>query len=65
LRTKRPETARHCIRALPQLLNQKAVTCALIGASRVEQLLANLKTLENPDFSTDELNQIDSILNDG
>ncbi len=45
------------------VLRQKAVTCALIGASRVEQLQENLHTLKQLDFTDDELQQIETILN--
>lgn len=48
--------------ALAWVLKQKGVTSALIGASRVEQLLENLKTLENLDFTAEELEKIDSIV---
>ncbi len=37
-------------------------TSTLIGVSRIEQLYENLKTLENLDFSEEELKLIDSIL---
>ena len=50
--------------ALAWVLRLNAVTSALIGASRVEQLLENLKTLEKLDFSVEELARIDTILND-
>ena len=50
--------------ALAWVLRLNAVTSALIGASRVEQLLENLKTLEKLDFSAEELARIDTILND-
>ncbi|MHC4552154.1 MAG: L-glyceraldehyde 3-phosphate reductase [Planctomycetota bacterium] len=51
--------------ALAWVLHQKAVTSALIGASRVEQLQENLHVLKNLDFSEDELTHIDTILNEG
>ncbi|MHC4987031.1 MAG: L-glyceraldehyde 3-phosphate reductase [Planctomycetota bacterium] len=44
------------------VLRQKAVTSALVGTSRVEQLHDNLKTLEKLDFTPDELAEIDTIL---
>jgi L-glyceraldehyde 3-phosphate reductase len=49
--------------SLAWVLNQRGVTSALIGASRVEQLIDNLKTLEKLDFTPDELSKIDTILN--
>ena len=49
--------------SLAWVLKQRGVTSALIGASRVEQLLDNLKTLKNLNFHPDELSQIDAILN--
>ncbi len=49
--------------AVAWVLRQKAVTSALVGASRVEQLHDNLKTLEKLDFTSDELSEIDTILN--
>lgn len=51
--------------ALAWVLHQKAVTSALIGASRVEQLQENLHTLKKLDFSDDELTHIDTLLNEG
>jgi L-glyceraldehyde 3-phosphate reductase len=50
--------------ALAWVLRLNAVTSALIGTSRVEQLLENLKSLENLDFTGEELAQIDAILNE-
>ena len=49
--------------SLAWVLKQRGVTSALIGASRVEQLLDNLKTLEKLDFTPDELSEINTILN--
>ena len=34
----------------------------LIGASRPEQIIENVKALSNPSFTDDELKRIDSIL---
>lgn len=48
--------------ALAWVLSQKTVTSALIGASRKEQLLDNLKTLDNLSFSNDELRRIEAVL---
>lgn len=49
--------------ALSWLLKDPRVTSVLIGASSVAQLADNLKALENTDFTTDELDRIDQILN--
>ena len=54
---------------LPQLslawvLRQKTVASALIGASRPEQIIENVKALENVRLSPEEINEIESILND-
>ena len=38
------------------------VTSALIGASRPQQIVENVKYRDNPNFSSDELKQIDTIL---
>ncbi|OGS21000.1 MAG: hypothetical protein A3J83_06080 [Elusimicrobia bacterium RIFOXYA2_FULL_40_6] len=40
----------------------KKVTSALIGASKVSQLEENVRALDNPDFSPEELNQIEKII---
>jgi L-glyceraldehyde 3-phosphate reductase len=44
------------------VLRQKSVTSALVGTSRVEQLLDNLKTLEKLDFTNEELIEIEAVL---
>jgi L-glyceraldehyde 3-phosphate reductase len=49
--------------ALAWLLRNDLVTSVLIGASSVPQLSDNLKALENAQFSMEELNKIESILN--
>ena len=49
--------------ALSWVLRDGRVTSALIGASRPEQILENLRALDAPDFTVPELNQIDAILN--
>lgn len=49
--------------ALAWNLRDETVTSVLIGASKVEQLENNLETLNNLTFSEEELNQIDTILN--
>jgi len=51
--------------ALAWVLRDSRVTTALIGASSVAQLLENVKALENPDFSADELAEIDRHAQEG
>ncbi len=48
--------------ALAWILEKKQVTSVLIGASSVEQLEANVATLNNLKFTRDELAYIDNIL---
>lgn len=48
--------------ALVWVLNQKAITSALIGVSRVEQLEDNLAALDNSELSGDEQKKIENIL---
>ena len=48
--------------ALAWILKDKRVTSVLIGASSVNQLLNNIDSLQNLDFSKDELVSIESIL---
>jgi L-glyceraldehyde 3-phosphate reductase len=48
--------------ALAWLLRQPAVTTALIGASKPEQIEENVAAVKNLDFSADELAQIEKIL---
>jgi L-glyceraldehyde 3-phosphate reductase len=48
--------------ALTWVLRDARVTSALIGASRVEQIEENVKSLEAPPLTTDELERIDAIL---
>jgi L-glyceraldehyde 3-phosphate reductase len=48
--------------AIAWLLKKPVVTSVLIGVSSVEQLDANLGTLDNLEFSEDELAQIEKIL---
>uniref|UniRef100_UPI0025D6BFCA aldo/keto reductase n=1 Tax=uncultured Eubacterium sp. TaxID=165185 RepID=UPI0025D6BFCA len=47
--------------ALAWVLKDKAVTSVLIGASKPEQILDNIKSIQNPSFSADELNAIDKL----
>jgi len=48
--------------ALAWVLRNEAVTSALIGASRVQQIDDNIAALANRRFSADELQEIDGIL---
>ena len=48
--------------ALAWILSRKQITSVLIGASSVDQLLANAATLHNLSFSRDELAYLDNIL---
>jgi L-glyceraldehyde 3-phosphate reductase len=47
--------------ALAWTVTQKGITSALIGVSKLSQLISNLKALENTDFSKEELELIDAI----
>jgi L-glyceraldehyde 3-phosphate reductase len=49
--------------ALAWVLRHPAVTSALIGASRVEQLESNVAALDRLGLSSDELAEIDRVLN--
>lgn len=49
--------------SLSWVLRDERITSTIIGASRPEQIIENLKALQNTAFSTDELTQIDAILN--
>lgn len=49
--------------ALAWVLRKQAITTVLIGASSVGQLQANVETLKNLEFSQDELDEIENILN--
>jgi L-glyceraldehyde 3-phosphate reductase len=48
--------------AIAWVLRKKVMTSALIGASRVEQLEDNLRTLEQLNIDGDELDEIDRLL---
>lgn len=48
--------------ALAWILNNKAVSTVLIGASRPEQIKENVACIENPDFSEAEIEAIEKIL---
>lgn len=47
--------------ALSWLLNNETVTSVLIGASKPEQILANIKAISNCNFTDEELKEIDGI----
>ncbi len=48
--------------ALAWNLREPEIASVLIGASRPEQLLDNVKALDNLEFSSEELKKIDDIL---
>jgi L-glyceraldehyde 3-phosphate reductase len=48
--------------AVAWVLRHSAVTSAVVGASRVEQIENCVTSLENPSFTDDELGEIDRIL---
>ena len=48
--------------AIAWLLKDERITSVLVGASRPEQLLDSLESLENLSFTADELQQIDETL---
>jgi L-glyceraldehyde 3-phosphate reductase len=48
--------------ALAWVLRDPRMTSALVGASHVEQIEQNVAALANLRFSSEELDQIDSIL---
>jgi L-glyceraldehyde 3-phosphate reductase len=50
--------------AIAWVLKDKRVTSAIVGASSVVQLKDSLKALDNPSFSTEELNAIEKILSE-
>ena len=47
--------------ALAWVLHSKEITSALIGASKPGQIIENLGALDHPDFSEEELREIDAI----
>lgn len=47
--------------ALAWILKDRVVTSVLIGASKPEQILDNIKAIENTTFSREELDRIDQI----
>jgi len=48
--------------ALAWVLREGSMASALIGASKVEQIEQNVAALSNLEFSADELQRIDSVL---
>ena len=49
--------------ALSWILKDSRVTTVLIGASKVKQVEEAVASLDNPDFTQDELDSIDAIIN--
>lgn len=49
--------------ALKWVLKDDVVTSVLIGASKPEQILDNIKVIDSADFSEEELQKIDEIVN--
>ncbi len=49
--------------ALSWVLNNKAVTTVLIGASRPEQIIENVQAANAPDFTDEEIAEIEGVLN--
>ncbi len=49
--------------ALKWVLKDDVVTSVLIGASKPEQILDNIKVIDSADFSEEELKKIDEIVN--
>ena len=49
--------------ALSWILRLPFVSSVLIGASKVSQIEENVKALDGPEFTQEELQQIDRILN--
>lgn len=49
--------------ALKWVLKDDVVTSVLIGASKPEQILNNIKVIDSADFSEEELKKIDEIVN--
>ena len=48
--------------ALKWVLKDDVVTSVLIGASKPEQILENLKVLDSSDFTIEQLDEIDKIV---
>ncbi|MDE6579827.1 MAG: aldo/keto reductase, partial [Ruminiclostridium sp.] len=49
--------------ALSWVLNNKAVTTVLIGASRPEQIAENVQAANAPDLTEEEIREIEAVLN--
>ena len=47
--------------ALAWLLSHEEITTVLIGASKTQQILDNIKAVQNMKFTTEELAEIDRI----
>ena len=47
--------------ALAWLLRHEEITTVLIGASKTQQILDNIKAVQNMKFTTEELAEIDRI----
>ena len=47
--------------ALSWVYSHEGITSVLIGASKAEQILENLKMTQNLDFTKEELDEIDSV----
>lgn len=47
--------------SLAWLLHDERVSSVIVGASSVEQLADNLRALESPGFSDEELRRIDDL----
>ena len=47
--------------ALAWLLRQPEITSVLIGASKPSQIIANIKALDNIDFTDEELKEINLV----
>ena len=48
--------------ALSWVLHDGIVTSVLVGASRPQQVLDNVKAIENLEFTEDELKKIEEVL---
>ena len=48
--------------ALSWVYSREGITSVLIGASKPEQIIENLKMTENLNFTKEELDEIDSIV---
>ncbi|MFP4697589.1 MAG: aldo/keto reductase [Eubacteriales bacterium] len=48
--------------ALAWVLRDKRITSVLVGASKVKQIIDNINTIDNLDFTLEELNKIENVL---